>query len=69
MKKTTEPTPQTIESLKFAAKETNYKWTIAMCILIFTVLGAIGGYFLSINVITDTQSKAVSVFSSAVSKE
>lgn len=56
---TKQPKEQTIESLKFAAKETNYKWGIAMTALVTLVAGFIIGYFASITVINDTQSKVV----------
>ena len=69
MGKNNETKPQSIEALKFAAKETNYRWALGMVFILSTILGIVGGYFLCMNVITDTQAQAVSVFSSAVSKE
>lgn len=63
----TEKKPQTIESLQFAAKEANYKWALAMTALVFAVLGAVGGYFLSINAFS--QNKIVNSIELSVKKD
>ena len=66
---TKQPKEQSIESLKYAAKVTNYRWAIAMTALVTLVVGVILGYFMSITVINDTQSKVVnSIELTAVSK-
>ena len=57
---------QTIESVKLAAFKTQ-AWLIGtIVVIVMTVAGFIGGYFVSINVITDSQSKAVSVVQDTV---
>lgn len=59
---------QTIESLKFSAKETNYKWGIAMTFIVSSILGIVGGWFLATTMIHDTQSKVVNSIQLSVSK-
>jgi len=54
-----EKKPQTVESLKFAAKENNYKWALALTAIVFFVGGTIMGHFLSVNIINDAQAKVV----------
>jgi len=68
--KTTTKTPQTIESLKLDALKVSHRYQMAIAILLFSVLGVIGGHFLSVNVINDAQAKVVnSIKITAVSKE
>lgn len=63
------PKAQTIESLQLSALKVSHRYQLLLVAFAFTVLGIIGGYFLSVSIITETQAKAVSVFSSAASKE
>jgi len=64
------PKVQSIETLKLDAMKVSHRYQLLLVAFAFTVLGVIGGYFLSINVINDTQSKVVnSIQLTAVSKE
>lgn len=53
------PVKQTIESVQMDTMKLSYRYKIAINILVFTVLGFIGGYFASTIIIQDTQSKIV----------
>lgn len=60
---------QQIANLKVAAIKTRYRYTIALVALAGVVFGAVFGYFAAIGVITDSQSRASEVITSAVLKE
>jgi len=56
---TKEKTPQTIESLKMDNLKITHRYQIALVAFSMLVLGVIGGWFLSINVVSDAQAKVV----------
>ena len=61
---------QTIETLKLDALKVSHRYQIALVAFAFVSLGTVFGYFMSIQVINDTQSKVVnSIQVTAVSKE
>ena len=59
MTKQKEQKPQTIESLKLDAMKVSHRYQMAIAILVFSVLGVIGGHFLSVNITSDAQAKVV----------
>ena len=65
---TKEKTPQTIESLKMDNLKITHRYQIALVAFSMLVLGVIGGWFLSINVVSDAQAKVVNSIE-LVSKE
>jgi hypothetical protein len=65
---TNEKTPQTIESLKMDNLKITHRYQIALVAFSMLVLGVIGGWFLSINVVSDAQAKVVNSIE-LVSKE
>ena len=56
---TKEKTPQTIESLKMDNLKITHRYQIALVAFSMLVLGVIGGWFLSINVVSDAQARVV----------
>jgi hypothetical protein len=64
MGKNKEKVPQTVEGLKLAQTHVVYRFVIVLVIMISLVAGAVLGYFGAINVITDSQHKAIEVVSS-----
>jgi len=56
---TKEKTPQTIESLKMDNLKITHRYQIALVAFSMLVLGVVGGWFLSINVVSDAQAKVV----------
>jgi len=65
---TKEKTPQTIESLKMDNLKITHRYQIALVAFSMLVLGVIGGWFLSINLVSDAQAKVVNSIE-LVSKE
>lgn len=53
------PKVQTVESLKLDAMKVSHRYQIALVAFAFAVLGTVFGYFMSVTVINDTQSKVV----------
>ena len=68
MKTTNDKTPQTIESVKMDAMKVSHRYQLLLVAFAMLVLGTIGGYFLSIELITDAQAKAISVVTPASKK-
>lgn len=60
-KKEIETREQTVEQTHLKTLKTIHRWHVAFAVLISMVSGVILGYFASINVITDSQNKAVEV--------
>jgi len=56
---TKEKTPQTIESLKMDNLKITHRYQIALVAFSMLVLGVVGGWFLSINVVSDAQARVV----------
>ena len=54
-----EKKPQTVESLKLEYSKKSHRYHLLFTAIAFTIFGIVFGYFLSINVINDTQSKVV----------
>ena len=65
---TKEKKPQTIESLKMDNLKITHRYQIALVAFSMLVLGVVGGWFLSINVVSDAQAKVVNSIE-LVSKE
>lgn len=61
MSKNTQKEPQTIESVKLVEFKKQSRLYMVIIALVFSVAGFIGGFFASVQVITDTQAKASAI--------
>jgi hypothetical protein len=57
-----------IKEVNIKELKANFRTIYLVSVMAFTILGFIGGYFASINIITDSQSKALHVYDTALLK-
>lgn len=57
-----------IKEVNIKELKANYRTGFVIVAVAFLVIGLVAGYFTSINVITDSQAKAINVVSSLIEK-